>query len=154
MIFRSTFSMKSCYDLIFCCLDAAVPAHMKCSTAGCNKQKCRNPSGGYFNYCSKYCRDNGILPTSRTYTCINYYNMSMKTCLVFFEMLWLCVLERNRLNLYLIFGRVCHLISTINRVTSHYCTNQSPKSHLGLCMLAFSQWYLSSVRLPHLVCAV
>ena len=57
----------------------AVPAHIKCATPGCRKQKCPNPAGGYFNYCSKYCRDHGADLHSRMYriqTCAMLYPSS------------------------------------------------------------------------------
>lgn len=37
-----------------------IPQHLQCATPGCTKQKYRNDQGGYFDYCSKYCRDNRL----------------------------------------------------------------------------------------------
>ena len=40
---------------------APVAPHLKCQTQGCTNQKYLNPEGGYFDYCSKSCRDNAML---------------------------------------------------------------------------------------------
>ena len=43
---------------------AAVPPHLQCSTPGCPRPKYPNPDGGYFDYCSRYCRNNQGVHTS------------------------------------------------------------------------------------------
>jgi hypothetical protein len=37
-----------------------IPQELQCATPGCKKQKHPNPKGGHFDYCSLYCRENGL----------------------------------------------------------------------------------------------
>ena len=46
------------YDTLILALQ--IPQNLQCATPGCKKQKYPNPNGGYFDYCSLYCRENGL----------------------------------------------------------------------------------------------
>ena len=51
---------------------------MRCETPGCPKQKCPNPSGGYFNYCSRYCRDHRIHLPGMEWIYFSRHNVKFK----------------------------------------------------------------------------
>ena len=53
------------------CVVGQVPPELQCKTPGCYKQRYQNPSGGYFDYCSRYCRDNGGKPMLESGTTID-----------------------------------------------------------------------------------
>ena len=46
------------YDTLI--LGLQMHQHLQCATPGCKKQKRPNPNGGYFDYCSIYCQENGL----------------------------------------------------------------------------------------------
>ncbi len=39
-----------------------VPPDLQCKTPGCFRQRYMNEQGAYFDYCGKFCRDNGGKP--------------------------------------------------------------------------------------------
>ena len=56
------------FNIFFYCTALQIPQHLQCKTPGCSKQRHPHGEGGYFDYCSKDCRDHGKLHAHDLYS--------------------------------------------------------------------------------------